>query len=239
VIRRPSVIRAREYLDDPADPVLLEHSLDHVAAVNRWLGGTRALLRALAPRLPPAGELTILDVGTGSADVPLALVPWARRRDRSVRVVALDRHPQTVHVARRRTCSEPRITVVRGNALALPFADASFDFALLSLTLHHLDAAAQPAALRELARVARRALIVNELERSWPNYAGARLLAATLWRHNPITRHDGPVSVRQAFTADELLACARAAGLHNPRVQRRVFYRLVLIADAAAAVRTL
>ena len=84
-----------------------------------------------------------------------------------------------------------------------------------------------------LARVARGGrILVGELERCLPGYIGARFLAATVWRANPVTRHDGPLSVRRAFTPDELLRLGHRAGLRGPRIHRHLFYRLVLCAEA-------
>lgn len=227
------VTDAQERIDQPADDVELARSLNHVASVNRWLGGTRALLRALEPLVPTGPLVSILDVGTGAADIPRALAAWAAKRGMRMRLIMTDRHPQTIALAARRTRAHRSIVAVRGDALTLPFADRSFDLALLSLTLHHLGDDAQADALRELARVARTAIIVNELERSWPNYFGAKLLAQTIWRRNELTRHDAPLSVLRAFAPDELLARGRAAGLRDPRVERRFFYRLVLVGGVA------
>lgn len=234
--RLPRLEYAHELLDEPShDPAELEDSLDDVAAVNRWLGGRRALLRHLARLLPPRRPADLLDAGTGSGDLPRAIARWARRRRVAVRITATDVHPQTLEIARRRSARFPEITFERADVLALPYADRSFDVALFSLTLHHLDGEAQVRALRELGRVARRGVIVGELERSWPAYLGARLLAATVWRRNRLTRHDGPISVLRAFTPDELLELARRAGLPNPRVHRHALFRLVLRADARPA----
>lgn len=220
---------AAERMDaEDVDAALLDDSLRHLEQVNRLLGARRAVLRELHALWPAHGAAVLLDVGTGAADLPLAIAEHARRRGRSARIVGLDRHAATAALAARR--AGDRISVARADALALPIADRSVDFALLSMTLHHLEAGEREAALAELGRVARRAVIVGELERCWPNYLGARLLAATLWRSNPITRHDGPVSVLRSFTPDELVRIARRAGLLEPRVARRPFYRLVLVA---------
>ncbi|HEX6939163.1 MAG TPA: methyltransferase domain-containing protein [Longimicrobiales bacterium] len=231
----PRLVHARELLDEPVhDPAELEDSLDDVAAVNRWLGGTRALLRHLAPLLPAGRRTEILDAGTGSGDLPRAIVRWARRHGRDLRITATDIHPQTLEIARRRSTGFPEITFERADVLALPYPDRSFDIALLSLTLHHMEGAAAVTALRELGRVARRAVLVGELLRSRPAYLGARILAATVWRGNRLTRHDGPISVLRAFTPDELLDLARRAGLPNPRVHRHPLFRLVLVAAVDA-----
>ena len=225
--------QADERMDAPdVDRHELRGALDHVAQVNRWLGGRRALLRHLPWALTEGGG-RILDVGTGSADLPLAAAGWGRRHRRTLRITAVDLHPATLRVARERTLHHPEVRLARADGLALPFRDGAFDAAMLSMTLHHMDGPNLTAILAELGRAARGGrVLVGELERSLPNYLGARLMAATLWRRNPITRHDGPVSVLRAFTAKELVELARAAGLGRPTVHRHFFYRLVLRAEA-------
>lgn len=225
---------ATELLDAPEhDRAILEASLDHVAQVNRWLGGRRALLRHVTPLIAERGTTRILDMGTGSADLPRDIVDWARDHQRSIEITASDLHAQMRAIAALRSEAYPEITVQHADALALPFDDKSFDVALLSLTLHHFDPEDLVRVLKEAGRVCRRAVIVNELRRSWPNYLGARLLSETLWRSNPLTRHDGPLSVLRAFTAKELLTLARAAALSG-RVHAHFFQRLVLVATPAA-----
>ena len=217
-----------------AEPVLRE-SLAHIAAVNRWLGGRRALLHHLDSLWPRGSEpFRILDVGTGGGEMPLAIARWARRHERRVRIVACDAHPQTLAIASEHCAGDPDIVVEPGDALALEYTDRSFDVALLTLTLHHFEGDDRVQALRELFRVSRRAILVSELERSWPNYAGARALAATIWRTNEITRHDGPISVLRAFSPDELRDVAAAAALPGARVHRHPFYRLILRAERNA-----
>lgn len=225
----PRLADTPERLDSAGhDPDVLAASLDHVAAVNRWLGGRRAVLRHLAAWLPADGRGRVLDVGTGAGDLPRAIAEWGRRRGRRLVITAVDLHPQTVAIARRRLERWPEVRVHRADALALPYADDAFHVALMTLTLHHFDDEHAVRALRALARVARRGVLVEELERCWPNYLGSKLLAATVWRRNPITRHDGPVSARRAYTPNELLALARRAGLPGARVERHFFYRLAL-----------
>jgi ubiquinone/menaquinone biosynthesis C-methylase UbiE len=252
--RRP--VHAPELLDDPAQaPANLERSLDDVYAVNRWLGGSRSIRRVLRPLLA-RGPADLLDIGAGSGELALSLRGWAARRGTDLRIIALDRGAVAVRHARALLSAPPAGTaaaeqprgarpsssagahVVRGDACALPFADGALDFALLALTLHHFGEADAVGALAEAGRVARRAVIVAELERTWPHYLGARLLAATLWRRNAVTRHDAPISVLRGFTAAELIDVARAAGLRDARVERCAFYRLVLVAGGAALAAT-
>jgi hypothetical protein len=102
------------------------------------------------------------------------------------------------------------------------------DVTICTLTLHHFPEDEAVLLLREMKRVARDRVLVSDLERSRLNHLGARVLAHTLWRTNRLTRHDGPLSVLRSFTAPELLALGRRAGLRGPVVRRYMPWRLVL-----------
>jgi SAM-dependent methyltransferase len=231
----PRLDHAEELLDAPRhDMDELAESLGHVAAVNRWLGGVSAVLLHIKPLLQTHATLRLLDVATGSADIPCAIARYARRRGSSIAITATDVHPQMLQVARQRCRSFPEILVESADALRLPYEDNSFDAVTLSLALHHFDRADQPRVLREMARVSSHIILVNDLARTRLNYVGSRLLGITLWRRNRLTRHDGPLSVLRSFTPDELQDVANRAGLHG-KVHSHFFQRIVLVADARSA----
>jgi 2-polyprenyl-3-methyl-5-hydroxy-6-metoxy-1,4-benzoquinol methylase len=225
-------------MDEPdLDPEDLRTALDDLARVNRWLGGWRVLRQrfgAMLLRLP-RGSYTVLDVGTGGADLPLRLRDWAGRRGYRLEILATDLHPQTVEVARTRVAGIAGIRVDRADAAELPFGDAAFDFALCSTLLHHFPPGEALRVVRELARVSRIGFVVNDLRRTHAAHLGARLLAATVWRRSRFTRHDGPLSVRKAFTVDELRAIAELAGIAGAEVRAHVPFRLSLSVNARAA----
>ncbi|HEX6746462.1 MAG TPA: methyltransferase domain-containing protein [Longimicrobium sp.] len=224
-----------ELMDEPAqDRTELAKSLDDLRAVNRWLGGTRVVLHHLADLVArhPREAYRILDVGTGSGDIPLEIARWARGEEVQVHVVATDNHATTLAFAREHTAAEPVVQVEAADALRLPYADGSFDFVLLSTALHHFDDERDCIrVLREMHRVSRIAFVVNDLARSRAALLGARLLAATFWRRHPVTRHDGPLSVRRSFTPDELRALAARAGFANGRVRAHFPFRLSLVVE--------
>lgn len=229
--------RGAELMDaSRLDTGALEVALRDLRGVNRWLGGWSVLRSCMAGllRALPAGPYRVLDVGTGSADLPLRLVRWARRRGYRLHILATDLHPQTLGMARQATAAEPDVDVGVADALALPFADGAFDFVLCSTMLHHFDGDEAVTVLTEMRRVAARAVVVNDLRRSGAALLGARLLARTLWRHSELTRHDGPLSVRRAFTARELRMVADAAAMRGARVRSHVPFRLSLVARTDA-----
>jgi SAM-dependent methyltransferase len=224
-----------ELMDQPAqDRAELARSLDDLRGVNRWLGGTRVILHHLADLVArhPRDAYRILDVATGSGDIPREIARWARGEDVPVQIVATDNHATTLAFAREHTAAEPDVRVEEADALRLPYADGSFDFVLLSTALHHFDDERDCIrVLREMHRVSRIALVVNDLARSRTALLGARLLAATFWRRHPVTRHDGPLSVRRSFTPDELRALSARAGFANGRVKAHFPFRLSLVVE--------
>jgi SAM-dependent methyltransferase len=217
-----------ELLDQPGnDPRTLAGNLRDLRLLNRWLGWSAGVWAELRPLLRgQAGPLTLLDVATGSADVPRALARRAAREGVTLRLIGTDISAAVLADARR--VSRHEVALIRHDATALPFADGSVDVALLCLAAHHLDPYQLAAALRELARVSRRAVIVSDLERGRLAYTGARLMALVL--RNRLTAHDGPISVLRAYTVSELRALARAAGLRRGRVRRRFPFRMTLVA---------
>ena len=91
-------------------------------------------------------------------------------------------------------------------------ADGSFDVVHSSMLLHHLEPPDAVAMLHEMARVARRAVVVNDLDRTQRWYILARLLSRVA-TGNPYTRNDAPLSVRRAYRPRELEQIASRAGL--------------------------
>lgn len=225
-----------ELLDRPGlDPGELAGNLRDLARINRWFGGTRIVLRALERLVaaqPPGADLWVLDVATGGGDVPLVVARWARRRGLRPRIVATDLNRRVLAEARRGTAGEPAIRLVRHDAVALSFRDRSFDVALCSLTAHHLPPDGVALLLHELRRVARLGFVLNDLERSWPGWIAA-WLATRLISRNRLTRHDGPLSVRRAYTVPELAGLARRASV-AVEVRRAWPFRLVAVGRAGA-----
>jgi SAM-dependent methyltransferase len=214
-------------MDRPdADPGRVRESLDDLRRVNRILGGFAALAHGLRRALGEEhGVRRVLDVGTGAADVPEWIVRRAAARGRPARAVGLDRGRAAIGVARAAMQGNRAVRLVRGDALALPFRDGAFDIAVSSTTLHHFSGGAAVRFLTEMHRVARRGVVIGDLRRSVPAYLAVKLLAATLWRRHAYARHDGPASVRRAYTVGELRALLAAAHLPG-RVERRRFFRV-------------
>ncbi|MFL5608174.1 MAG: methyltransferase domain-containing protein [Gemmatimonadaceae bacterium] len=214
--------RDHEHLDDPGiDPALRERSLRDVRRSNSTLGGARAVLSEVRRQLPTLGAAaTLLDVGTGLGDIPARARALAARRGVALTTLGVDE-----------AASLARVThgLLDGTACAdarrLPFPDASVDIVTCSQVLHHFEDADIPDVLRELQRVARRAVIVSDIRRSWIAAAGFWIVSWPLGFH-PVTRHDGVVSVLRGFTPRELSQHVRRATGRSASVRRHLGFRV-------------
>ncbi|HEY3154053.1 MAG TPA: methyltransferase domain-containing protein, partial [Candidatus Binatia bacterium] len=203
----------KEMMDLPGQPrELLAEDLHNLRIINRYLGSYRNVLRGLARLVgeQKMDRFTLLDIGTGSGDIPTAIVRWARRQQIAAQISGLELEAVTVEEAVEQTRSFPEITLVRGDAAAPPFGAGSFDFVLASQLLHHFKDEQIIALLRTWAKLARRAIIIADLVRHPVAYHGIRLLTHGFTR-NMMTRTDAPLSVQRACTISEWSELLRRA----------------------------
>jgi SAM-dependent methyltransferase len=218
----PSRRRGVEILDDPAtDPAVRLRSIRDVARSNTLLGGTRAVLSVLDAVLREVGpRATLLDVGTGLADIPRQARERAGRLGVALTAFGVDEAESLFGATR---------SSLDGGACAdarrLPFASASVDVVICSQLLHHFGDDEIPMVLRELDRVSRGWVVVSDLRRSWLAACGFWLVSWPLGFHR-VTRHDGFVSVMRGFTADELGRRVYDATGRRAEVRRHLGYRV-------------
>lgn len=213
----PARRRGVEILDDPGvDPEIRRRSIDDVTRSNKILGGLHAALSALKPLL--SDDATLLDVGTGLADIPNAARKFAH-----IRTIGVDEAPSLLAAARSRLDFP-----VCANALSLPFRDRSIDIVMCSQVLHHFEDRDAEALIREMHRVARKAVLISDLRRSWIAAAGFWLVSFPLGFHR-VTRHDGVVSVLRGFTPDDLRRLVRNATGEQPTIKRHLGFRLTAV----------
>ena len=233
-LREPAAGPVPELMDDPACPeALMRPNLAALGRINRLTGAVHLVCDYLDRLLPAwrrsrtlGAPLALLDVATGGADIPRAVVRWAGRRDVPVRIAAVDRHPATARLAAEASAQFPAIEVVRADARALPFRDGAFDACLCTISLHHLEPEDRPALLRRLDRLGRLGFFVVDLVRSPAAHAGVWLLTRCF--RNPLIRTDGPRSVGRAYSWAQYQTLTATAGIPKLTVRRVPGFRAVL-----------
>jgi Methyltransferase domain len=211
------------------EPELLDHAsredarenLVQLAKINRLFGGYRILRKMISGMVQPDESFSLLDVGAASGDMGAQI----RLSYPNAAITSLDcSHDHLTHAM------HPKLV---GDAFRLPFLPSSFDFVFSSLFLHHFSNEQVAQLLSEFKTIARRAVLAIDLERGPIAF---HFLPATRWlfRWDPISLHDGPVSVQAAFKKDELASIAHQAGLAKARVNiHRPWARLSLVAPVS------
>jgi len=250
-----------EALDAPTAARILR-ALERVNAWLGGVSATLSPLKRFSKNWPAGSKIRFLDWGTGGADIPRALVRWCRSRGFKAEVVGVDNNPAIVAYAREACKEYPEIQIAEGDlerepssglrppspiggrqglgTCPLPLGEGtrradegSFDYVLSSLTLHHLSDAQIVSLLKESNRLAKRGIIMNDLKRSaraWAWIWGLSRLTAA----DPVVQHDGPLSVKRAFTPQELTHLATQAGVTYLTVKTHFGYRLTLAGEKHA-----
>ena len=208
---------ATELLDGPLDDrAALAGNLRDLRRINRLLGGTRLSQRAIQALIDGRpGPTRLLDVGTGGADIPEALLGLSARDGSRLTVTAVDSRPEVLAAAvglRPGLAADHRLRLAVGDGRSIDAADRSFEVVHASMVLHHLEPGDALRMLREMRRVAIVGVVVNDLDRSRLAWLGAWLIGH-LMTGNRLTRRDAPLSVRRAYTLAETRGLLVAAGL--------------------------
>ena len=209
----------------------LNDAYEFQAASNSFLGGWAVLRerlevwsRAWDKRKP----ITMLDVGTGPADLPNRILHWGRRRRFNIHLIGIDTDGEVLRLARERNEGEDNLVLIHSGLRAFAALGARFDYVLGSRFLHRLPSEELVPALRLCDGLAAKGMFFSDLRRCAAAYAGVSALTCLAGR---VPRNDGPLSVRRAFLPAELEAAADEAGLGYLRVRRGAFFRLSLAGE--------
>lgn len=211
-----------ELMDDPSLP-----RADHQAALQ---GLRRAnclsrsacivwpLLRKLAASSPAGQPLRILDIATGGGDVAWEIARRASRKNLPIQVEGCDKSPFAVEYATKANAIAEKLPVrfFQWDALAADLP-RGYDVLMCSLFLHHLSDEEAKSLLSRMAEAAGRLVLINDLRRTRLGYALAYLGTRLLSRSH-VVHHDGPLSVRAAFTSEEVMKLALEAGLKGATI---------------------
>ncbi len=216
-----------ELMDDPdCDRDRLFATYAQFRAVNALVAGWRRVyLRDVRPVLDRRRASTLLDIGFGGGDIPLALAGWSARDGLRLEVTAIDPDERAHEFVETRGLTRLGVDFRAASSSELVAAGERFDIVTSNHLLHHLDPDALAELLEDSAALAPLALH-SDIER------GRLALAAFGAATKPLDRgsfvhYDGTLSIRRSYTAPEL----RAAVPQGWLVRCELPYRLLLTRD--------
>ena len=215
-----------ELLDvDAGTPAEIAAALRDLRHINASFGGVRTttlMVAAVAGKLGVA-RLSLLEVAAGAGFVPQAAAQEVARSGTELKVTLLDRAASHLNNG-----DGNGVGRVAADALALPFCDGSFDLVSCCLFAHHLEPEQIVSFVNEGLRVARSAVLINDLVRSSLHLA-LSYVSLPLYRSR-ITHHDAPASVKRAYTVAEMREILDATRVSRVDVQRHAIYRMGVVA---------
>jgi Methyltransferase domain len=203
-----------EMMDRP-QPVSteLERDLERLRQLNRWFGSHRLVSTFMRRWILPGAQMRIVDLATGSGDIPRLVVDYARKIGAQIEIDAVDQQPATLEIARGLSAEYPEISYHSANILEWDCAQG-YDIALCSLALHHFSDDDAVKLLRRCCALSKRFVLVSDLRRGFLLRAGVYMLTALIFRE-PMTRFDARLSAQRAFSFIEMRELAIQAGWKN------------------------
>lgn len=208
---------------DPAEPELMDRpqpvteelvsDLRNLRQLNRYFGSYALIEHFLRRWILPGSEMRVLDLATGSGDIPRLVVDYARKVGAIVTVEAIDQQSSTLEIARGLSADYPEIEFKKGDVLSFG-EDGQYDVVLCSLALHHFDEAAAVRLLEQCRRLSGKFVLVSDLRRGFLATVGVYLLTALIYRE-PMTRTDARLSAARAFSFREFHSLTERAGWRN------------------------
>lgn len=213
-----------DYTSEEYDQFLREISL-----VNRFAGDNWTLRKTLLREIVRENlqSFSVLDVGAGSGELLRTIAKFARKQNRKARLSGLELNARSAAAILEESEKFAEIRAVRGDALNLPFANNSFDYAICSLFTHHFTDENIVRILNEMARVSSREIFVIDLHRHRTAYLLYKIFCVG-FRISQLVRQDGALSILRSFKPSELEQIGRSAHLSEISVARHFPFRLVL-----------
>jgi len=187
--------------------------------VNRLFGGVSTTAHLLRRAMLKSGlqKASVLEVAAGDGYSIHHATKRLRKENLEVAPLCLDRRA----ISEEAHCCSQSMT---GDALQLPFPDASFDFVSCGLFLHHLNPAEVIAFVNGALRVARSAVLFNDLRRSRIHLA--LIYAWMPLFQSPISCADGISSIRQAYTPEEMSRLIIQTNTRSIEIEKRFLFRM-------------
>ncbi|HDS01674.1 MAG TPA: methyltransferase domain-containing protein [candidate division Zixibacteria bacterium] len=173
-------------------------------------------------------DITILDVGTGMADIPLELANHCSENGTRAKIKGIDPNPRAIKIARE-FIKDHRDIEFEARSIQDFRDDEKFDFVISNHTLHHIPDADILETLNKMFRMARHGLIISDIRRTRLGHCGASIISKFIG--NRLTSNDTPASIRKALSKSELIQVLQESDIENYRIEYSFPYKFILVAE--------
>ncbi|MBC8355610.1 MAG: methyltransferase domain-containing protein [Planctomycetes bacterium] len=222
-----------EQMDDP-ELDRDEHlkALSGLQRINAWTGNASLVWKHI---LPVARELSprplrVLDIATGAADIPIAVLKASASQGVKLEIDACDVSEQAIAFATEK-CSTANVAVrLFPHDILRDEIPDQYDVVMCSQFLHHLTDEDVSVALKKMKSAATKRVVVVDLERGYANWLQVWFATRVLSR-SKVVHFDGPQSVRAALSVEEFASLVRHVGFTSFEIRRKWPCRFVLVGE--------
>jgi len=191
----------------------LERDLENLRELNRWFGSYALISMFLSRWIKPGARMRVVDLATGSGDIPRLTAEYGRKIGAELQIDALDGQLATLEIARKLSVNYPEINFIQANILEWNVSE-QYDLVFCTLALHHFSDEDAVRLLQHCRKLSRKFVLVSDLRRGWTGTLGVYFLTEIMFRE-PMTKYDARLSVARAFSFSEMNQMARRAGWTN------------------------
>ena len=222
----------------------LERDLANLRSFNRWFGSHRLIRHFLRLWLRPNGKVRVLDIATGSGDIPRLIVDHARRQNVLVQIDAIDQQESTIEIARGLSAAYPEINFYCADLFewnlspglkldGLKPSRFPYDMVLCSLALHHFRNDDAVRVLQKIRDLSTARILVADLRRARWLSCAVYFVTATIYR-DEMTKTDARLSAARAFSFLEMRRLAERTGWKNFRHRKFAVGRQAIWMDSSS-----
>jgi len=204
-----------EEMDEENVPIATtQQALCEIEFINKWLGGYNVILGALSHLRWSERTITIMDIGSGGGDMLRKISTWAKKNNKSVRLIGIDRNAAMTEFAAKRSTTFDNIEYITMSVFDSRLLDIKADITMSSLFCHHFDNKELVNVVRNMNQLATQSMLINDLDRHWLAYYLIKVLTA-VFSKNRLVKYDAPLSVARALNRKEWKGILQQAGIHN------------------------
>ena len=198
----------------PAYYTLKEYNdcLYQLGRIGKLLGSDRVTIQAFQ-RLPFSVQ-SVLDVGCGGGHFTLKLA----QKLKHTHITGLDIASGAITYAQKqqKLHNISNVSFVVAWQAELQEQEKSYDIVTATLVCHHLSDQALIDFIQRACKVARKAVIINDLHRHWLAYVGFACIGPLFFR-NRLVQHDSLLSIKKGFTRAEWVYYLQQAGITSQK----------------------
>jgi hypothetical protein len=218
--------RGNEILDIyDLSPAELKKVYNFIERVNRFYGGRRVIRKFLEHEVSNnrvADNICILDLASGSCDIPIYISEWAMTKGIRMEYTCLEKNKCIVKETNDKINTD-KIKVLENDVFFYK-PEKMYDYVTVSMFMHHLNIREIIEVINKYREITKIAFVINDLLRSPVFYLMAWF--RTIFS-SAVVKNDARLSIKNGFTIKEIKCIFNSIPDCKYELKEMYLYRLL------------